>query len=142
MHPPCLRGQGDDCPKPSKQNARGMLQMATGTPPNADLHPMRALFLIPKSPAPALLGPFSQALKDFVARCLQKVRLVMLLLERQDSQRPCPAASWPYTGSGMRRTRRCGHRRRSCWGTPSCATPRSQSTSRSASPSSCRSGAR
>jgi hypothetical protein len=47
--------------------------MATGTPPNADLHPMRALFLIPKSPAPALLGPYSQALKDFVARCVHKV---------------------------------------------------------------------
>ena len=50
-----------------------MPQMATGTPPNADLHPMRALFLIPKSPAPALLGPFTQPLKDFVARCLHKV---------------------------------------------------------------------
>jgi serine/threonine-protein kinase 24/25/MST4 len=50
-----------------------VLQMATGTPPNADLHPMRALFLIPKSPAPTLLGPYTQPLKDFVVRCLHKV---------------------------------------------------------------------
>ena len=51
------------------------LQMATGAPPHADLHPMRVLFLIPKSPAPELEGPFSARFKDFVNVCLQKVRL-------------------------------------------------------------------
>ena len=49
------------------------LQMATGAPPHADLHPMRVLFLIPKSPAPELEGPFSARFKDFVTVCLQKV---------------------------------------------------------------------
>ena len=49
------------------------MQMATGAPPHADLHPMRVLFLIPKSPAPELEGPFSPEFKDFVGVCLQKV---------------------------------------------------------------------
>ncbi|BDA40402.1 probable serine/threonine-protein kinase 24 at N-terminal half [Coccomyxa sp. Obi] len=48
------------------------IEMATGTPPLAELHPMRALFLIPKDPAPRLEGSFSQPLREFVARCLHK----------------------------------------------------------------------
>ncbi|EIE22150.1 Pkinase-domain-containing protein [Coccomyxa subellipsoidea C-169] len=48
------------------------IEMATGTPPLAELHPMRALFLIPKNAAPQLQGPYSQGLRDFVARCLHK----------------------------------------------------------------------
>jgi serine/threonine-protein kinase 24/25/MST4 len=50
------------------------VQMATGTPPLAELHPMRALFLIPKNAAPQLQGPYSPALRNFVGRCLHKVR--------------------------------------------------------------------
>ena len=50
-----------------------LLQMATGAPPNAELHPMRALFLIPKDPPPRLEGDFSPAFQRFVERCLQKV---------------------------------------------------------------------
>lgn len=50
-----------------------LLQMATGAPPNAELHPMRALFLIPKDPAPRLEDSFSAGFRRFVERCLQKV---------------------------------------------------------------------
>ncbi len=50
-----------------------VLQMATGAPPNAELHPMRALFLIPKDPPPRLEGNFSPDFQRFVERCLQKV---------------------------------------------------------------------
>lgn len=62
-----------------------VLQMATGAPPHADLHPMRVLFLIPKNPAPKLEGPFSAAFRDFVGACLQKARHCtnMLLALRQ-----------------------------------------------------------
>jgi hypothetical protein len=38
----------------------------------ANLHPMRALFLIPKSPPPKLEGNFSASFKEFVALCLRK----------------------------------------------------------------------
>lgn len=48
-------------------------QLATGQPPLADMHPMRALFTIPKSPPPSPPpdGPHSAALADFVSACLQ-----------------------------------------------------------------------
>ncbi|CAL5224972.1 g7746 [Coccomyxa viridis] len=48
------------------------IEMATGAPPNAELHPMRALFLIPKDPPPRLEGDFSPDFQRFVERCLQK----------------------------------------------------------------------
>jgi serine/threonine-protein kinase 24/25/MST4 len=48
------------------------LELANGQPPHVDLHPMRALFLIPNSDAPTLGGNFSKAFKEFVAVCLQK----------------------------------------------------------------------
>ncbi|KAI5302657.1 hypothetical protein KEM56_000484 [Ascosphaera pollenicola] len=49
------------------------MEMAQGEPPRTQAHPMKALFLIPKEPAPRLEGPnYSHAFKDFVAQCLTK----------------------------------------------------------------------
>ena len=49
-------------------------ELATGSAPHADLHPMRVLFVIPKEEAPRLPddGAFSDLFRDFVAQCLHK----------------------------------------------------------------------
>ena len=48
------------------------IELAQGQPPHADLHPMRVLFLIPKSSPPELVGSYSKSFKEFVALCLNK----------------------------------------------------------------------
>ena len=49
------------------------MEMAQGEPPNASTHPMKALFLIPKAPAPRLEGnAFSRDMKNFISACLVK----------------------------------------------------------------------
>ncbi|KAI4263150.1 MAG: hypothetical protein L6R42_001690 [Xanthoria sp. 1 TBL-2021] len=49
------------------------MEMINGEPPNANTHPMKVLFLIPKAPAPRLEGNhYSRDLRDFVAACLVK----------------------------------------------------------------------
>ena len=49
------------------------MEMANGEPPNANTHPMKVLFLIPKAPAPRLEGnTYSRDFRDFVAACLVK----------------------------------------------------------------------
>ncbi|CAH8653369.1 unnamed protein product [Heterobilharzia americana] len=50
------------------------IEMADGKPPLADIHPMRALFMIPSQPAPALRKPSNWSLefRAFVTACLAK----------------------------------------------------------------------
>ncbi|XP_026135406.1 traf2 and NCK-interacting protein kinase-like isoform X3 [Carassius auratus] len=52
------------------------LEMAEGTPPLCDLHPMRALFLIPRNPSPRLKSrKWSKRFQMFVDSCLVKNHL-------------------------------------------------------------------
>lgn len=48
--------------------------MADGDPPLSELHPMRALFQIPRNPPPSLKNPdlFCPELTDFISECLVK----------------------------------------------------------------------
>ena len=49
------------------------MELVNAEPPNASIHPMKVLFLIPKQAAPRLEGPhYSKDLKDFVSACLVK----------------------------------------------------------------------
>ena len=51
-----------------------VLELADGKPTYAEIHPMRAIFMIPTKPAPTLREPlrFSEAFADFLAKCLVK----------------------------------------------------------------------
>uniref|UniRef100_A0A7N6FGT7 non-specific serine/threonine protein kinase n=1 Tax=Anabas testudineus TaxID=64144 RepID=A0A7N6FGT7_ANATE len=50
------------------------IEMAEGKPPYADIHPMRAIFMIPTNPPPTFRNPdlWSPAFQDFVSQCLVK----------------------------------------------------------------------
>ncbi|KAI8376342.1 kinase-like domain-containing protein [Radiomyces spectabilis] len=48
------------------------IELAKGEPPYAELHPMKVLFLIPKSQPPTLTGSYSKTFRDFINACLQK----------------------------------------------------------------------
>jgi serine/threonine protein kinase len=50
------------------------IEMAEGAPPHANLHPLRAIFVIPTKPAPTLADPdnWSPEMLDFVRCCCQK----------------------------------------------------------------------
>ncbi|XP_071350292.1 serine/threonine-protein kinase 4-like [Trachinotus anak] len=50
------------------------IEMAEGKPPYADIHPMRAIFMIPTNPPPTFRNPnlWSSEFQDFVSQCLVK----------------------------------------------------------------------
>ena len=50
------------------------IELADGEPPLADIHPMRALFQIPRNPPPSVKcqGSSSQVFLDFIGECLTK----------------------------------------------------------------------
>eukprot|EP00730_Choanoeca_flexa_P008190 TRINITY_DN12455_c0_g2_i1.p1 TRINITY_DN12455_c0_g2~~TRINITY_DN12455_c0_g2_i1.p1 ORF type:complete len:457 (+),score=91.87 TRINITY_DN12455_c0_g2_i1:226-1596(+) len=50
------------------------IEMAEGKPPHADIHPMRAIFMIPTRPSPKLSKPsdWSEEFADFISKCLLK----------------------------------------------------------------------
>lgn len=48
------------------------MELVCGLPPNSELHPMKALFHIPRNSPPRLEGEFSREMKSFVAACLIK----------------------------------------------------------------------
>lgn len=50
------------------------IELAEGDPPLSEIHPMRALFQIPRNPPPRLAKPdaFSSKVSEFIADCLVK----------------------------------------------------------------------
>ncbi|XP_066522229.1 serine/threonine-protein kinase 4-like isoform X2 [Hoplias malabaricus] len=50
------------------------IEMAEGKPPYADIHPMRAIFMIPQNPPPTFRNPdqWTELFRDFVCQCLVK----------------------------------------------------------------------
>ncbi|CAN9512590.1 unnamed protein product [Ophioblennius macclurei] len=50
------------------------IEMAEGKPPYADIHPMRAIFMIPTNPPPTFRSPdlWSASFQNFVSQCLVK----------------------------------------------------------------------
>mmetsp|Transcript_3239 Transcript_3239/g.5031 ORF Transcript_3239/g.5031 Transcript_3239/m.5031 type:complete len:553 (+) Transcript_3239:87-1745(+) len=51
-----------------------LIELCEGQPPHYNVHPMRAIFMIPMKPAPKLKEPskWSAEMENFLSRCLQK----------------------------------------------------------------------
>ena len=74
MAPEVIQEIGYDCLADIWSLGITALEMAEGKPPYGDIHPMRAIFMIPQKPAPTFKRPelWSPELIEFVSKCLVK----------------------------------------------------------------------
>ncbi|CAG0915319.1 unnamed protein product [Notodromas monacha] len=74
MAPEVIQEIGYDCVADIWSLGITALEMAEGKPPYGDIHPMRAIFMIPTKPPPSFKNPnnWSSEFIEFVARCLVK----------------------------------------------------------------------
>ena len=73
MAPEVLEGKQYDAKADIWSLAITAYELAVGQPPHSNIHPLRAIFVIPTAPPPTLPDPetWSEEFKDFLAKCLQ-----------------------------------------------------------------------
>jgi serine/threonine protein kinase len=74
MSPESLKGEAYDNKTDIWSLGITMVEMAQGQPPYADIHPMRAIFIIPTKDSPTLEDPsrWSAEMNDFLSKCVVK----------------------------------------------------------------------